>query len=268
MALVPTTPPRFERYVAIGDSSTEGLLDPDGAGGYRGWSQRLAERIAAAQGSLLYANLAVRGLRTREIRETQLDRAVNLRPDLATLFAGTNDVTALRCDADAVAREMAWMLRSLRATGATVLTFTLPDLASVMPLARLISPRIRALNASLRCVAKETGALVVDFAALPVAIDPRLWSDDRIHANAAGHERIAAALARALDLPGSDDAWRLPLPESPPRTPARAMLDELAWMRRHLLPWAWDAWRGRAKGAALRCRRPELAPFSASVFSD
>jgi hypothetical protein len=41
---------RFERYVAIGDSSTEGLDDPDGAGGFRGWANRLAERIAATQG--------------------------------------------------------------------------------------------------------------------------------------------------------------------------------------------------------------------------
>lgn len=46
----------FERYVAIGDSTSEGLDDPDGQGGYRGWSNRLAERIAAQQGSLLYAN--------------------------------------------------------------------------------------------------------------------------------------------------------------------------------------------------------------------
>ncbi len=52
----------YERYVAIGDSSTEGLDHPDGQGGYRGWANRLAEQVAAAQGgSLLYANLAIRG---------------------------------------------------------------------------------------------------------------------------------------------------------------------------------------------------------------
>ena len=60
---------RFERYVAIGDSSTEGLQDPDGAGGYRGWANRLAERVAQAQGGLLYSNLGVRGKRSREIRQ-------------------------------------------------------------------------------------------------------------------------------------------------------------------------------------------------------
>ena len=33
----------WKRYVAIGDSSTEGMGDPDGAGGFRGWADRLAE---------------------------------------------------------------------------------------------------------------------------------------------------------------------------------------------------------------------------------
>ena len=39
----------FRRYVAIGDSSTEGLEDPVGESGYRGWADRLAEIIANAQ---------------------------------------------------------------------------------------------------------------------------------------------------------------------------------------------------------------------------
>ena len=68
-------PARFQRYVAIGDSSTEGLDDPDGHGGYRGWSQRLAERLAQVQGGLLYANLAIRGRTTRRIRDQQIGRA-------------------------------------------------------------------------------------------------------------------------------------------------------------------------------------------------
>ena len=53
---------RFERYVAVGDSSTEGLTDVDDDGNFRGWSRRLAARIAELQGGLLYANLGVRGL--------------------------------------------------------------------------------------------------------------------------------------------------------------------------------------------------------------
>ncbi|MEO8519352.1 MAG: SGNH/GDSL hydrolase family protein, partial [Dermatophilaceae bacterium] len=60
----------FTRYVAIGDSFTEGMsdADPERPGRYVGWADRLAAhlaRMAAEQGQqgreFGYANLAVRG---------------------------------------------------------------------------------------------------------------------------------------------------------------------------------------------------------------
>lgn len=258
----PPIPARFLRYVAIGDSSTEGLDDPDGRGGYRGWSQRLAERIAREQGGLLYANLAVRGLTTRRVRERQLAPALAMRPDLASVFAGTNDVLARRFDADAVGRDVEAMERALVEQGATVLTFTLPDLAPLIPLARLLSPRIAALNDALRRAARDSGAILLDFAAHPSGSDARLWSDDRIHANAAGHARIAEALAHALGLPGTDDAWMRPLPAPARRAPHRIVARELAWTTRHLLPWTWQGIVGAFAAAPERPpKRPDLEPI-------
>lgn len=250
----------FARYVALGDSSTEGIDDPDGAGGYRGWSQRLAERVSAAQGGgLLYANLATRGLSTRQVRERQLDAALRLRPDLATVFCGTNDVTAPRFDAAAVAADIAHLQHALVAGGATVLSFTLPDLTPLMPLARLIAPRIAALNQALAAASRSSGAILVDFAAHPVATDPRLWSEDRIHANAAGHARIAEALAQALGLPGTNDAWQARLPEVTV-TRREWWAAEARWVRRHLLPWIWQGLRGRSAADGRGPKRPHLAP--------
>jgi lysophospholipase L1-like esterase len=229
--------PRFTRYVALGDSSTEGLADGTSRAGYRGWSRRLAERIARDQGELLYANLAVRGLTTRAIREGQLARALAMAPDLATVFTGTNDVLADRFDVHAFADDTRVMQRALREQGATVVTFTLPDLTPLLPLARRLAPRILAMNEALRAVCAETGARLVDFADVAVAVDIRLWDDDRLHANPAGHARIADALAEALELPGADGAWREPLPPLPPPTPWAVAARETAWVARHLLPW-------------------------------
>jgi lysophospholipase L1-like esterase len=239
-------PRRFERYVALGDSSTEGLDDPDERGGYRGWSRRLAQRIAEAQGSLWYANFGVRGLTTRQILCRQLAPALELRPDLATVFSGTNEVIGRRFDVDAVSHDMEAMQRALIANGATVLTFTLPDLTPVMPLARVIAHRIRALNEALRAASAGTGAILLDFAAYPVASDPRVWSADRIHANAAGHLRIADALAHALELPGADDSWSRSLPPLAVKAPWEWLAAELSWTRRHLLPRIGQALRSRA----------------------
>ena len=251
---------RFERYVAIGDSSTEGLDDPDGEGGFRGWANRLAEQVAATQGSLLYANLGIRGRRTRQILDEQLPPALAMRPDLVTVFSGTNDVVSRGFDPGTVARDMETIQRRLIASGATVLTFTLPDLTPVMPLARWIAPRVHALNDALRAAAGATGAVLVDFAMYPMASDPRLWSPDRLHANAAGHARIAAALADALDLPGATDDWRAPLPDSPSPDWGERLRAEWSWGRDHLFPWIWRHLHGRSSGDGREPKRPRLLP--------
>jgi lysophospholipase L1-like esterase len=237
----------------------------------RGWSFRLAERLAAARATaraagdagpgpaLLYANLAARGATTREIVEQQLARAVAMRPDLATLFSGTNDVLRPRFDAAAFAAHVLALQRGLREAGATVLTFTLPDLSSLIPFARPIAPRIRAMNDAVRAACAETGTRLIDFAVLPLATDARFWNDDRIHANAAGHERIAAALAQELGLPGTDGRWREPLPAGRPPGLAAAAWREIRWSARHLLPWTLAPFRGPSR--ALAGRRPTLEPF-------
>ena len=255
-------PQSFARYVALGDSSTEGIDDPDGAGGYRGWSQRLAERLhATTSPGLLYANLAVRGLTTAEIRATQLDAALAMRPDLATVFCGTNDVTAFRFNADQVAADIAHLQRALVASGATVVTFTLPDLTPLMPLARLIAPRIAALNRALADAARATGATLVDFAAHAMSTDARLWSEDRLHANAAGHARIADALAHALRLPGSDDTWSAPFPDPVAATVSARIRAEARWTTRHLLPWIGQRLTRRSSSQGRTAKRPQLVPL-------
>lgn len=255
------TPNRYQRYVAIGDSSSEGLDDPDGQGHYRGWTNRLAEHIATAQeGSLEYANLAIRGRSTRAIRDEQLEQACAMRPDLATVFSGTNDVIAWQFDVGEVAADMELMQRALVDGGATVLTLTLPDLSPVMPLARLVRKRIVALNEALRAVAKRTGVILVDLATYPVASDPRLWSGDRLHANADGHARIAAGFATALGLPGIDDGWAQPLPARPAPAIHQRVAAEVRWAGRYLLPWVGRHMLGRSSGDSLQPKRPEPRP--------
>ena len=250
----------FARYVAIGDSSTEGLDDPDGRGGYRGWADRLAARVATAQPSpLLYANLAIRGWSTRRIRYEQLELAAAMRPDLVTLFTGTNDVLASRFDADPVARDVELMQRTLIDGGATVLGFTLPDLSTVLPLARVITGRVRALNEGLRRASASSGAVLVDLAKHSVGSDPRLWSDDRLHANSAGHARMAAALAWALHLPDTDQTWADPFPTGWSRSLRASILAEIRWQRVHFLPWAWRHLRGRSAGDGRGPKRPALS---------
>jgi lysophospholipase L1-like esterase len=252
----------FHRYVAIGDSTTEGLDDPypDGRG-YRGWADRLAGRLTELEPELAYANLAIRGRLAAQVHAEQLEPALALQPDLVTVVAGLNDALRRGFVLENTAGHLETMLERLRASGATVLTFTFPDPAPVMPVARLARARLQALNARLRAAADRTGAIVLDLERHPFASDPRLWSVDRLHANTLGHARIAAGLEHALGLPGADPAWDDPLPPLPRRAPHHVVAAELAWSGRYFVPWLIRRARGRSSGDGVTAKRPDLAPF-------
>lgn len=252
----------FSRYVALGDSSTEGLEDPGSDGRHRGWADRLALHVAQTQGApLLYANLAVRGRKTRELLEQQLEPALAMRPDLATIFSGTNDIIRSNFDCDQVIADLATMQRALRGAGATVLTITMPDLGEIAPFAKRARPRLLAFNAGVRRICAETGTLLLDVAQFPVACDPRLWHEDRLHANAEGHRRIAAGLASVLGLPGFDGDWATPLPpREPPSLLARGAA-ELQWIASYLAPWLLRRLTGRSSGDGIEPKRPTLQPI-------
>ncbi len=258
-----TAPRHYARYVAIGDSSTEGLDDPDGRGGYRGWANRLAAHVASAQsGHLLYANLGVRGRKTREVRKEQLAPALAMHPDLVTVFSGVNDLARRNCNVAGVTRDMEQMFAAFTATGATVMTITMPDLSEVAPIARLVRTRLLELNDRVREACARTGARCVDLARVPVTSDLRLWSDDRLHANSNGHARIAAALAHTLELPGHDASWADPLSAAPAPSLVTRLSDELRWTGEHLVPWLWRHARGVSSGDGQSPKRPALETVS------
>jgi lysophospholipase L1-like esterase len=250
----------YGRYVALGDSTTEGMDDPRPDGTYRGWADRLAERLARVNPDLLYANLAVRGRRIDQVRAEQLGPALALHPDIATVVGGVNDLLRRRCDPDVTAGHLEAMLTQLQAGGATVATITLPGMESVVPLARIIRARLEAYNDAIRDIGARTGAIVVDIEAEPVSRDPRLWSVDRLHASTLGHERIAAALCHAFGL-DEDRAWADPLPPTARRPPHALVTAELAWAQRYFAPWVVRRIRGRSSGDGRAAKRPDLAPL-------
>ncbi|MFI2436007.1 SGNH/GDSL hydrolase family protein [Streptomyces sp. NPDC018693] len=253
---------RYTRYVALGDSQTEGLGDGDDRTGPRGWADRLAEHLARHDPAVRYANLAVRGRLAGQVHAEQLAPALALRPDLATVVAGVNDLLRPRFDADEVAAHLEAVFAALTAQGARVATLTFPDLGCVTPLARPLTPRVTALNARIRDAAQRHGVVVAETAHHPVVTDRRLWSADRLHAGPLGHARIAAAVAHALALPGSDDSWShpLPTPDHPAPTGWRAGLAEARWAASFLGPWLGRRLLGRSSGDGRTAKRPEPLP--------
>jgi lysophospholipase L1-like esterase len=172
----------FSRYVALGDSFTEGVGDPHptSPNGLRGWADHVAVALAQINPELRYANLAVRGRRMDEIIAGQLQTAVMLEPDLVVAYAGMNDLLLVRNDIDAMMASYADALKTLQQTGAHVLAFTAGDLGTV-PLFRRLRGRAAIYNELLRGIADDLGLQLVDFWRFTEFRDPRLWASDRIH---------------------------------------------------------------------------------------
>jgi lysophospholipase L1-like esterase len=253
----PSTP-AFTRYVALGDSTTEGLDDPYPDGTPRGWADRLAERLALQNPDLGYANLAIRGRKVPQIRAEQLEPALALEPDLASVVGGLNDILRPSVELELVCGDLDAMIGALRGAGAEVIAMTYPDPTTVISIAGgRIRARVTAFNDRLRAIASDHGAVLIDLDRDGIA-HPALWSADRLHANSLGHERIAAAAAIALGLPPGEELP--PLDDPPARRRHARIAGDAAWAGRHLAPWIVRRLRGRSSGDGRAPKRPELAP--------
>ncbi|MEU9205416.1 SGNH/GDSL hydrolase family protein [Streptomyces sp. NPDC048332] len=255
----------YLRYVALGDSQTEGVGDGDDIIGLRGWADRLAEHLTTVSPGLQYANLAVRGRVAGQVHAEQLEPALALRPDLATVVAGVNDLLRPRVDVGEVAGHLEEMFAALTAAGAQVATLTIPDVGKIAPVARPVRSRVSELNTLIRAAAARHGVAVAEIAHHPVATDPRLWSVDRLHASPLGHARIAAAVAQAIDLPHSDSTWTHPLPPQVLPTGWQSAGAELRWAAAFLGPWLGRRLRGRSSGDGRTAKRPHLLPLSTAA---
>ncbi len=243
-------------FVALGDSSVEGLDDPDGRGGFVGWCDRLAQHLADDRPDVFYANLALRGKTAPDVIAEQLAAAVALAPDVVALLCGVNDLLRPRFDPALLQRRLEEMFAALRATGAQVITYTQPDPIRLSPLVRPLRPRVFALNAATRAAAARHGVHLLELEPVALGGDPRLWSVDRLHANTEGHRRIAAGCAEVLGLHGASGDWAAPLGPEPITTSLARAASQARWLRDHLGPYVMRGLRRESPSAGVTAKRP------------
>ncbi|WP_341934762.1 GDSL-type esterase/lipase family protein [Microbacterium sp. LWO14-1.2] len=231
---------RWSRYVALGDSLTEGLCDPAPDGSLRGWADRLA-LLLAARGGLHYANLAIRSKRVRDVCGIQLERALALRPDLVSILIGANDLVGRAVDVRLIADQLEQAVVRLRDSGADVLLVTpfLPRRRA----ARIYARRFSAFATAVAGVAARTGAILIDTDMHPTLPDRPNWGEDLVHLSSRGHRFLAYRAGEVLGVPHADALGALDavLHENEP-------IGAGLWWRRHALPWVWRRLHGRAAG--------------------
>lgn len=250
--------------MALGDSQTEGLWDGDDTSGIQGFADRLAYRIDDLWPGLQYANLAVRGRRIRDVLDDQLPAALAMQPDLITSCIGMNDVTRPGRSFDRALHDLDSLHAQLAATGATVVITTFPDIAQVLPAGRLLSNRVQQINEVIRSAATRHGLHLVDLYAAPSMTDPDIWSPDRVHGSARGHELFAEAAAEALGLPASNHDWAAARPDVVLPGLRSRMYSQTLWAQNMLMPWIWRHMRGRSAANGRGPKRPLLQPVSSS----
>jgi len=264
----------FRRYVALGDSFTEGVGDPDPTrpNGLRGWADRAAEVLAAraaAEGhDFGYANLAIRGRKLLGIIEEQVEPAIALGPDLITIYAGANDIVRPKVDLDSLATAYDEAVGRLAATGARLVLFTAFD-PGANGIYAPIRGRFALYNEHVRMIAETHGATVADSwrvsQLLPegvLAHDPRLWDVDRMHLGPAGHQIVASMLLDALGV--EHDLAALTLPDLDEVSRGERLRADARWVKEFLAPWIHRRLTGRSSGDAIEPKHPDFVRVAAT----
>ncbi|MGO2519257.1 MAG: SGNH/GDSL hydrolase family protein [Microbacterium sp.] len=239
------------RYVAVGDSFTEGIGDGQDPS-LLGWADRVADGLRAwSSASVSYANLAIRG-RTISGVLAQVSVALALRPapTLVTICGGGNDLLRPTFTVASVVVQMRSALTSIMSTGARPVLLSPADPSAHLPLGRLVRARGHVLSEGYRSLAARLGISFVDVSHDVVLRHRAFWSDDRLHLNAEGHDRVAASvLAELIGLP-------VPAPASRGSV-RRRLKDEVHYLQTHVAPWMQRRLTGRSSGDLRSARYPD-----------
>ncbi|MDO9496645.1 MAG: SGNH/GDSL hydrolase family protein [Nocardioides sp.] len=245
------------RFVALGDSFTEGVGDPDPTrpNGLRGWADRVAEVLASRTDDFGYANLAVRGRKMAAVLDEQVEPALALDPDLVTVYAGANDILRPKVDLDTLVGRYDEALGRLAGSGARLLVFTAFDPGGSATY-KMLRGRFALYNELVRESADRHGATIVDFWRLREYRDWRLWDEDRMHMGPAGHQRMAIEVLDAL---GVDHGLEpLSLRELAVIGRREQLREHATWVRASAAPWVHRRLTGRSSGDTVSPRHPTL----------
>ncbi|WP_346844999.1 SGNH/GDSL hydrolase family protein [uncultured Rothia sp.] len=255
------------RYVAIGDSFTEGVGDADEnrPNGVRGWADRVAEQFMLADPQALYANLAIRGRLLDQIIDEQVEAALDLQPNLMSFYGGGNDILRPNSNIDRLLERKGRAFAALRDADIEVFTFTGMDVRDFNAF-KSTRPKTALYNELLREVAEENGVKIIDFWRMREFANPLYFAPDRLHLNTRGHIKMARRILDVLSDYSSHDFTDRPATEPLEILGARLtrmqkIRDDARWAREFVVPWVGRRLRGTSSGDGLSPKYPELTRF-------
>ncbi|GAA2522943.1 SGNH/GDSL hydrolase family protein [Winogradskya humida] len=229
------------RYAAVGDSFSEGMGDELPDGSPRGWTDLVA---AGLPGDVQYANFAIRGRLLASIVDDQLPAALALdpQPTLLTLNGGGNDMMRPGTDTVRLIALLEQAIKRVVDAGIRLVVISGADPSQRLPFGASIRRKGEILTEATRELAERHGAQLVDvFHDVEIRRAP-YWSADRLHLNAAGHQRVAGLVLTQLGYAEAAHAV------DPGPAETRRVLSEARYYREHVLPWVQRRLQGRSSG--------------------
>jgi lysophospholipase L1-like esterase len=244
----------FQRFIALGDSMTEGMNDLIVDGKFRGWADRVADVLATREPEFTYVNLAVRGKLVGQVVEEQLPVAlkyindISVKKILFSFHAGANDVLRPKYDPEIVITRYNQAVAEIAAQGVRVMLFcVLEDFAREGKTGKALAERFRYFNENVRKTADEVGAILLDPNPDPFWRNKVFMSWDRLHMNELGHYYAAQGVLAKLELP-HDPGFREAPSVGLSKSPIDKLRENAHWFVAFLLPWIWRRLRGRSSG--------------------
>ncbi|WP_433830440.1 SGNH/GDSL hydrolase family protein [Actinoplanes sp. CA-015351] len=248
------------RYVAIGDSFTEGLGGTLPDGSERGWADLVAAGIAAGEGKPIeYANLAIRGRLLEPIVTEQLDAALSLSPPptLLSLNGGGNDMMRPGNDMARLVEMTEQAVRRCLDAGVRVLLLSGADPSGHLPMGSRMRPKGEALTNAVSAFVGKYDLTFVDMFHDKEIQKPQYWSGDRLHLNTNGHRRVAGVVLNALGYPTEAHVV------APDPAGTKSLAAEVRYYREHVLPWINRRLRGRSSGDNRSGKYVDWTPITA-----
>lgn len=190
------------RFVVVGDSIAEGIGDPCPGYPDEPWCDRIAAELGKGRPEFAYLNLGARNAAAAEVRDTQLGKALDFRPDLALVACGGYDILRFSYDRDAVQAALREIVSALTDQGADVITVGLFDGSRAPSLPdefrAPLRDRLHDLSSRTEAVSDDLGTLHVTLTSHPASGDADIYSSDPRHGSMRGHAISAAETIRRL----------------------------------------------------------------------
>jgi lysophospholipase L1-like esterase len=220
-------------FVVLGDSAAYGTGDIIKADRPLGWTYRIAEAI---QSPLIYMNLARPGAKSTEIAEHQLPIATQLKPDIAVVVVGGNDMLRNNFCPIRLKNNLKEVFGRLTSQGTSIITLHLHDPSKILrlpsSLEKALMKRVSSVNRVYEELSQTYQLISIKAEEIDGVHEKRNWHVDMLHPGPRGHLLLAQAAIKELSRAGVK-IKEVPFTE-PPSLSRRKKIE---WMLLKGTPW-------------------------------